>query len=477
MTKRRLFVGIACLELTFLYANLSGRATAAVSSPEDMALVAVDAIKVQKYEAFAKAMHPEALREFRSTMSALLDAASRAKQSSQVLPLFDGAKRIEDLKKLDDLAFFVSFMQGAMKVNPETKEALAKMKVQVLGHLPEGKTTEHVVYRTTFPGTGPGLESVKVISLRKDGETWGLLLGGDVEAIIASLKQRLKGRPGPLDFDFAASKVEPLGQSAEGAQRAHIVYRLTTPFGNSKVTKIDVVSVGEADPGWGLLKSGKPEDLTKLVEQSLGIRKLVRPDPKKNPSAMALATSEFPDPATVPKTNPRILGRSSSKRSNSGYTRNEVDDLPESFFGGDRDRFRDVANKGGILVGVRVSYVMKFGGRKISSVQPIYRSGEVLREGGVYGKVLSQVTTTIAKPGYAVGALKTHTGISVDGFGMVFMKINENQLDPSDTYNSPWMGDREGGSPKDAESDGKLPVGLQGRAGKEVNALGLILLK
>jgi hypothetical protein len=55
------------------------------------------------------------------------------------------------------------------------------------------------------------------------------------------------------------------------------------------------------------------------------------------------------------------------------------------------------------------------------------------------------------------------------------MKIDGDQLDTGDSYKSPWLGDEKGGSPRDASSEGKLPLGLQGRAGKEVYALGLIV--
>ncbi len=38
-------------------------------------------------------------------------------------------------------------------------------------------------------------------------------------------------------------------------------------------------------------------------------------------------------------------------------------------------------------------------------------------------------------------------------------------------------GDEKGGSRRDVSSDGKISVGLQGRAGKEVYGLGLIVEK
>ncbi len=149
--------------------------------------------------------------------------------------------------------------------------------------------------------------------------------------------------------------------------------------------------------------------------------------------------------------------------------------LPASFFGGNRDLFHDIAPSGGVLVGARVSYIMRFGGPKISSVQPVYRVGEKLVDGKRHGVLFGKETKAIAKPGYAVGAVNTHTGLTVDGFGLVFMKVDGDRLDASESYTSPWLGDAKGGSPRNVSSDGKIPVGLQGRAGKEINALGLIV--
>jgi hypothetical protein len=128
-----------------------------------------------------------------------------------------------------------------------------------------------------------------------------------------------------------------------------------------------------------------------------------------------------------------------------------------------------------VLIGARVSYIMRFGGPKISSIQPIYRVGDKQVNGKRWGGLLGEETTEVAKPGYAIGALNTYTGLAVDGFEMVFMKIDGDRLDPEDSYTSSWLGDKKGGSPRDVSSEGKIPVGLQGRAGKEVFGLGLIV--
>jgi hypothetical protein len=151
--------------------------------------------------------------------------------------------------------------------------------------------------------------------------------------------------------------------------------------------------------------------------------------------------------------------------------------VPESFFGGNQGRFADVGPPGSLLVGVRVSYKLWLGGPKIHSVVPLYRSGGKLVEGQLYGGVNGPETTAVARPGYAVGALRTHTGLGVDGFALLFMRVKGDRLDPSDAYASPWLGDVNGGSPRDVLNDGRPVVGLQGRSGENVKALGLIVVK
>ncbi len=152
-------------------------------------------------------------------------------------------------------------------------------------------------------------------------------------------------------------------------------------------------------------------------------------------------------------------------------------DLSRSSFGRDRDGFRDLGPAGSVLVGVRVTYIERFGGFKVRSAQPIYRSGAAHYQGQVHGEAVGPVLTFLARPGYAIGGLVTHIGLTVDGFGIVYMKVDGDRLDPGDSYKSPWIGDKRGGNPGEVFSTGGLVVGLQGKAGSELNGLGLTALK
>ncbi|SIO57109.1 Planctomycete cytochrome C [Singulisphaera sp. GP187] len=179
-----------------------------------------------------------------------------------------------------------------------------------------------------------------------------------------------------------------------------------------------------------------------------------------------------PNPGSAVKTYP-----TAASGSRKGYAPDRLADVPPTFWGGDRDKFRDIGPVGSVLVGVRISTHLFFGGPKISSVQPIYRVGTRLIEGKRHGTVASTETTTVAKSDYAVGGFRTHTGLGVDGFEIVYMRIKNGRLVPTDSYTSPWLGDPNGGSPKDVFSSGEVPVGLQGRSTKAIHALGLIIAK
>jgi hypothetical protein len=245
------------------------------------------------------------------------------------------------------------------------------------------------------------------------------------------------------------------------------------------------------DPAFEAVRTDKMAEVKALLESRLGLRaptptapvtRNPNPAPRKSATARGRAAARAMPRDREARAEARTkLRRPQPQPSRANTARSELPDglidLPATFLGGDRDRFHDIAPAGGVLVGARVSYIMRFGGPKISSIQPIYRVGEKLVDGQRRGGLLGTETTAVARPGYAVGAINTHTGLTVDGFEMVFMRVKEDRLDPADSYTSPWLGDEKGGTPRDVSSEGKIPVGLQGRAGKEVYGLGLIVEK
>jgi hypothetical protein len=165
---------------------------------------------------------------------------------------------------------------------------------------------------------------------------------------------------------------------------------------------------------------------------------------------------------------------------NGGYPPERLARVPGTLARRSGAQFDDIGPAGSLLVGLRYSTHLFAGRPKISSLQPLFGgspSSRTLVEGDHHAEPAGPETTVVAKANYAVGAIKTRTGLSLDGVVIIFMKINGDRLDPSDSYESPVLGDSQGGSPAFVSGNGSPVVGIHGWSAKNVNSLGLILAK
>ncbi len=199
------------------------------------------------------------------------------------------------------------------------------------------------------------------------------------------------------------------------------------------------------------------------------------PSPRPRPKVAPLPVVEPPaeiDPAVAAAASRRPAAFPISV----AYNPSRLADVPP---GDDdpREGFRDVAPRGGVLVGVRVGTIEAFGGDKVGSVQPIYQVGGGYVPGRRHGAaVVRGGSTVMARPGYAVGGLNLRAGLIVDAFQLVFMRVEGGRLNPADTYTSDWIGDPSGGDASTVSGNGRPIVGLRGRA--DVNmfkALGAVV--
>ena len=81
----------------------------------------------------------------------------------------------------------------------------------------------------------------------------------------------------------------------------------------------------------------------------------------------------------------------------------------------------------------------------------------------------------VAREGYAVGALNVDAPIYVSAIQLVFQRVKiGGQLDSADSYTSPWIGKPSGNPPQSLDGKGKIVVGIFGRRGAIVDAIGLV---
>ncbi len=182
--------------LLLLASSLWGQSKPAVQekTPEAVAARALTALKDNRIADFARAMHPDALRQLRSILLAVLDAAEKKECVDDVLSIFKNVKSAAALRQLDDVAFFTAFFEGMMQGQPRVRDAFRGMTLEVIGHVSEGPNVIHVVYRGTVVQGEAKVSKMSVMSLKANGDDWGMLLTSDVEGIASMLKRQFEAQ-------------------------------------------------------------------------------------------------------------------------------------------------------------------------------------------------------------------------------------------------------------------------------------------
>ncbi len=136
-----------------------------------------------------------------------------------------------------------------------------------------------------------------------------------------------------------------------------------------------------------------------------------------------------------------------------------------------QNRYRDVCEEGGVLVGFEVG----LNNNVVKSVRPIYRTKDGEKFGKWQGQAPAAPVTIKAKPGYVVSGLALRTGLGLDALTVTFAKLGETGLDLADTYTSEQAGGN-GGGPSTAGGNGALFVGVTGHLGGDGSpcSLGLV---
>lgn len=194
MIRVRTVVWIACtLALLCVFVSpLRGQTTASAgeNTPEAVVTGALTALKENRIADFAALMHPEALKQVKGSLLAVVDAAEEKERVEEVLRIFNNVTSADDLRQLDDVAFFTAFFEGVLKMQPRLRNVLGGMTLNVIGHVPEGADILHVVYRGTFTQGDIKFSKMEVMSLKAHGEAWGMLLTGDLEGMTQALKRQ-----------------------------------------------------------------------------------------------------------------------------------------------------------------------------------------------------------------------------------------------------------------------------------------------
>jgi len=156
------------------------------ATPEQVAARYMQAMKAQQWDSMAYLMHPYALHQLRALLGPLFEAPSMDGPRQELL----GVRTLAAAQALSDTAVFVALISRLMGSQAQFTEFLRDATMQVIGHVPEGRDTVHVVYRMSYEKGEAAVSKMDVVSMQRMGNTWRALLSGDLRMLGAMLRRQ-----------------------------------------------------------------------------------------------------------------------------------------------------------------------------------------------------------------------------------------------------------------------------------------------
>jgi predicted RNase H-like nuclease len=178
---RRVLPAVAVLAFT--------PALAAQDTPEQVVQRYFDSFRSGDYAANVALMHPEALLSMKETMSGLV-AIPGAADEPEFQEMF-GVSTIEEFNQLAPNVLMERILRSQLE-NPDMKEVLSTAQTTVLGHVMEGDSVAHVVYRMRMSIGEMEMDQVQVAPVKRADGQWRVLLTG-------SLAGMMNATPSPRD--------------------------------------------------------------------------------------------------------------------------------------------------------------------------------------------------------------------------------------------------------------------------------------
>lgn len=159
---------------------------AAQDTPEQVAGRYFETLRTGDYAANVALMHPEALDELREMMQGLVALAGTAAAEEEVDSTFQQMFGVPDAAAFNQLSAAQVFerMLRSQLENPDMREILSGSQTTILGHVMEGDSVAHVVYRMRMSFGEMDMDQVQVTPLKRADGQWRVLLTGSLAGMM-----------------------------------------------------------------------------------------------------------------------------------------------------------------------------------------------------------------------------------------------------------------------------------------------------
>ncbi len=162
-------------------------ADAAAQTPDEVARLYLEATRKGDWKTSTAYMHPDELERFKQVFAPLVTSSNGTKALATLLGL-QSPSELADLPPADVYTRFVTLFLGNTE---EIIEMIDSMGTRVIGHVPEGNDTVHVVYRMMMKADGMHSVNMQVASLKRYGDTWRLMLEQNMVMMAETFAQNM----------------------------------------------------------------------------------------------------------------------------------------------------------------------------------------------------------------------------------------------------------------------------------------------
>lgn len=174
-------------------------------TPEAVAKAYLAASQTGDWAKAATLMHPEALASLKRTFAAIIKLDKKNEVAKELFNLKDSL----EFEQLSPEAVFTRMISGLTANIPMMKELLSDSQTAIIGQVAEAPDLIHIVYRMEMKMQNAPVTKLAVMSMKKSGNTWRMLLSGDMEAAFTSISKTLEATmnaPAPAPPKSAPTK-------------------------------------------------------------------------------------------------------------------------------------------------------------------------------------------------------------------------------------------------------------------------------
>lgn len=170
--------------MAMLLAAASG--LGAQETPEQVVQRYFDTFRTGDYAANVALMHPEALESMHEMMTGMV-ALAGTEDAGELQEMF-GVGTVEEFNRLSPAQLFERLLRWQLD-KPEMRQLFEGAQASVLGHVMEGDSLAHVVYRMRMSVGEVRLDQVQVAPVKRADGQWRVLLTGSFAGMMNAAQQ------------------------------------------------------------------------------------------------------------------------------------------------------------------------------------------------------------------------------------------------------------------------------------------------